>query len=205
MQVPSAGLPGWTLSGSIQRNVKGLQLQDEAPKPAPTAPLAAPKGHKLAQASTSSSSSSSPSVPSSAFSSASSRGYSHRLSEQLANLELGIEFKLDLRAEDLELINELGAGNGGTVSMVRHIPTGAIMARKVRLRDLVTALSRRSQVVHIDAKPSVRKQIVRELQIMHDCVRLARLASHWDLIVLAELQIHCFLLWGISVGSTYLQ
>lgn len=29
-----------------------------------------------------------------------------------------------------------------------------------------------AQVVHIDAKPSVRKQILRELQIMHDCVSL---------------------------------
>jgi mitogen-activated protein kinase kinase len=46
-------------------------------------------------------------------------------------LEIGVEFKLDLRAEDLEVVNELGAGNGGTVSKVRHIPTGAIMARKV--------------------------------------------------------------------------
>lgn len=73
-----------------------------------------------------------------------------RLNEQLASLEIGIEFKLDLRCvlmavtceedvkdwpprpEDLEIINELGAGNGGTVSKARHIPTGAIMARKVR-------------------------------------------------------------------------
>lgn len=32
-----------------------------------------------------------------------------------------------------------------------------------------------AQVVHIDAKPSVRKQILRELQIMHDCVRSSSL------------------------------
>lgn len=56
----------------------------------------------------------------------------NKLSEHLSTLELGIEFKLDLRAEDLELIRELGAGNGGTVSRVKHIPTGAIMAKKVR-------------------------------------------------------------------------
>jgi len=37
---------------------------------------------------------------------------------------------------------------------VEHVPTGQIMAKKIVL---------------IDAKPSVRKQILRELQIMHDC------------------------------------
>ena len=38
--------------------------------------------------------------------------------------------------------------------------------------------SRRGQVVHIDAKPSVRKQILRELQIMHDCVSIERPSSN---------------------------
>jgi mitogen-activated protein kinase kinase len=54
------------------------------------------------------------------------------LSEQMATLELGVEFKLDLRAEDLKTIERLGAGNGGTVSKVMHIPTKTIMAKKVR-------------------------------------------------------------------------
>ncbi|KAG0256461.1 MAP kinase kinase (MEK) [Actinomortierella ambigua] len=74
--------------------------------------------------------------------------------EPLPDLELGVEFKLDLRSEDLQTLEELGAGNGGTVSRVTHLPTKAIMARKV---------------IHIDAQPAVRKQILRELQIMHDC------------------------------------
>ena len=47
-------------------------------------------------------------------------------------LEIGIEYKLDLRPEDLEILKELGSGNGGTVSKVKHITTGTIMARKVR-------------------------------------------------------------------------
>lgn len=64
-------------------------------------------------------------------SSSSAAAYHTKLSERLANLEVGVEFKLDLRAEDLEGVNELGHGNGGTVTLVRHIPTGAIMARKV--------------------------------------------------------------------------
>jgi mitogen-activated protein kinase kinase len=46
-------------------------------------------------------------------------------------LEIGVEFRLDLRSEDLIVIKELGAGNGGTVSKVQHAATKVIMARKV--------------------------------------------------------------------------
>lgn len=51
--------------------------------------------------------------------------------ERTAQLEIGIEYKLDLKREDLEVLKELGHGNGGTVSKVRHIATGTVMARKV--------------------------------------------------------------------------
>ncbi|EJP66961.1 Dual specificity protein kinase FUZ7 [Beauveria bassiana] len=69
-------------------------------------------------------------------------------------LEIGIEYKLDLRPEDLEIVKELGSGNGGTVSKVKHLTTGTVMARKV---------------IHVDAKKEMRRQIIRELQIMHNC------------------------------------
>lgn len=46
-------------------------------------------------------------------------------------LEIGVEFKLDLRNEDLVVLRELGAGNGGTVSKVQHAATKVIMAKKV--------------------------------------------------------------------------
>lgn len=69
-------------------------------------------------------------------------------------LEIGVEFRLDLRSEDLQVMKELGAGNGGTVSKVMHTATKVIMARKV---------------IHVEAKKEVRKRIVRELQIMHEC------------------------------------
>lgn len=52
-------------------------------------------------------------------------------SGRTAQLEIGIEYKLDLKREDLEVLKELGSGNGGTVSKVRHIATGTVMARKV--------------------------------------------------------------------------
>ena len=54
------------------------------------------------------------------------------LSSRLGALEIGVEFKLDLRAEDLTVMNELGAGNGGTVSKVMHSTLKTVMAKKVR-------------------------------------------------------------------------
>ena len=47
-------------------------------------------------------------------------------------LEIGENLKLDLKSEDLIVLKELGAGNGGTVSKVMHPATKAIMAKKVR-------------------------------------------------------------------------
>ncbi|KAG8924813.1 MAP kinase kinase (MEK) [Tulasnella sp. 418] len=83
------------------------------------------------------------------------RAYHSKLTEQLATLDInGQHAKLDLRMDDLKPIGELGQGNSGTVTKVMHTPTRTIMAKKVVL---------------IDAKPAVRKQILRELQIMHHC------------------------------------
>ncbi|TEB40148.1 Pkinase-domain-containing protein [Coprinellus micaceus] len=74
----------------------------------------------------------------------------------LANLEATstAEVKYDLKNEDFRDIQDLGQGNGGSVKKAEHIPTGTFMAKKTVL---------------IDAKPNVRKQILRELQIMHEC------------------------------------
>ncbi|KAI9893930.1 MAG: MAP kinase kinase (MEK) [Vezdaea aestivalis] len=69
-------------------------------------------------------------------------------------LEIGVEFTVDLKSEDLLVVKELGAGNGGTVSKVIHAATKVPMARKI---------------IHVEAKKEVRRQIVRELHIMHDC------------------------------------
>jgi len=52
------------------------------------------------------------------------------LANGLRSLEIGVELRLDIRSEDLKVLKELGAGNGGTVSKVMHIPTKTIMARK---------------------------------------------------------------------------
>ncbi|KAK2465388.1 hypothetical protein APHAL10511_002742 [Amanita phalloides] len=80
--------------------------------------------------------------------------YHAALSSTIANLDLNTDMKFELRNEDFKDLQELGQGNGGSVKKVEHTPTGTIMAKKIVL---------------IDAKPSVRKQILRELLIMHDC------------------------------------
>lgn len=60
----------------------------------------------------------------------------------------------ELSEEDLEKLGELGSGNGGVVMKVRHIPTQLIMARKL---------------IHLEVKPAIKKQIIRELKILHEC------------------------------------
>lgn len=72
----------------------------------------------------------------------------------LSPLALGLEFKLDLRLEDLKSLTDLGSGSSGDVCQVEHKPTGLVMAKKT---------------IKIETKPQTRKQIIRELQIMHDC------------------------------------
>ncbi|KAI9299949.1 kinase-like domain-containing protein [Cunninghamella echinulata] len=76
------------------------------------------------------------------------------LCDQLGDLEIGLELQLDLHPDEFKTVQELGRGNGGTVYKVEHERTGTIMARKV---------------IHVDANINIRKQIMRELQFMHDC------------------------------------
>ena len=96
-------------------------------------------------------------------------------SNRTDTLEIGLEFKLDLRSEDLVVLKELGAGNGGTVSKVMHAGTKVIMARKVCLwvfpgcNSTADADNSSLQIIRVDAKENVRKQILRELQVGHDC------------------------------------
>lgn len=87
-----------------RKNVKGLALAAPAPRPV------APSESDLQ-------------IPG---------GNGNENARQTAQLEIGIEYKLDLKREDLEVLKDLGHGNGGTVSKVRHMATGTVMARKVR-------------------------------------------------------------------------
>jgi len=90
---------------------------------------------------------------------ASRPNYQSTLQQQLADLDINRSSgegsgKIELKSEDLKELSELGQGNGGSVKKVVHLPTGMKMAKKIVL---------------IDAKPAVRKQILRELQFMHNC------------------------------------
>ncbi|KAJ3315517.1 MAP kinase kinase (MEK), partial [Blyttiomyces sp. JEL0837] len=60
----------------------------------------------------------------------------------------------DIKIDDIEVLSELGAGNGGTVNKVLHKPTNTLMARKI---------------IHVEANKTVQKQILRELQILKNC------------------------------------
>ncbi|KAI0237808.1 Dual specificity mitogen-activated protein kinase kinase 1 [Lamellibrachia satsuma] len=60
----------------------------------------------------------------------------------------------DLVGDDFEKLGELGAGNGGVVTQVVHKPSQLTMARKL---------------IHLEIKPAVRNQIIRELKVLHEC------------------------------------
>uniref|UniRef100_A0A671WWP3 Dual specificity mitogen-activated protein kinase kinase 2 n=1 Tax=Sparus aurata TaxID=8175 RepID=A0A671WWP3_SPAAU len=60
----------------------------------------------------------------------------------------------EMRDDDFQRICELGAGNGGVVNKECHKPSGTIMARKL---------------IHLEIKPAIRNQIIRELQVLHEC------------------------------------
>jgi len=64
------------------------------------------------------------------------------------------QIKGELRDDDFERIQELGAGNGGVVLKVKHKPTNLIMARKL---------------IRLEIKPAIRNQILRELKVLHEC------------------------------------
>jgi serine/threonine protein kinase len=73
----------------------------------------------------------------------------------------------ELNGDDLEKLSELGCGNGGVVMKVRHKPSGIIMARKVRVRAHNAANP--FQLIHLEVKPSIRNQILKELKILNNC------------------------------------
>ncbi|TGZ38258.1 hypothetical protein CRM22_011281 [Opisthorchis felineus] len=64
---------------------------------------------------------------------------------------------LDITAEDIIWLSELGRGSGGVVSKTQHKATGILMARKT---------------FELDIKTAVRAQILRDLQILCECSSL---------------------------------
>ena len=69
------------------------------------------------------------------------------------------QFKIDkmfqnLTSADFDNVAPLGAGNGGVVWRVKHKASGLLMARKV---------------IHVEIKPKIREQIMRELRVLNEC------------------------------------
>ena len=60
----------------------------------------------------------------------------------------------ELKDDDFENMGELGAGSVGVVAKVLHKPTRLVMARKL---------------IHLEVKPAIRNQIIRELKVLHEC------------------------------------
>lgn len=93
----------------------------------------------------------------------------------------------ELKDDDFKPICELGAGNGGVVHKVRHKPSRLVMARKVKFAlsmffclvfffatvgswmKQLTMFSILLQLIHLEIKPAIRNQIIRELQVLHEC------------------------------------
>eukprot|EP00128_Syssomonas_multiformis_P018141 Colp12_sorted_trinity150504_noHs@12349 len=124
------------------RNFKGLSIPSKAPTPVPEATVPEPSPDPIAELG--------------------SRVQDLEINEeQKQRLENFLKVKSailsqngELKDEDFETKEELGAGNGGVVKKVLHKPTNQIMARKL---------------IHLELKPAVRRQIMRELRILHDC------------------------------------
>ncbi|KAJ2723098.1 MAP kinase kinase (MEK) [Coemansia sp. Benny D115] len=74
------------------------------------------------------------------------------IQDSVCPLELGVELRLDLREEDLQIGKPMGEGAGGTVVKAIHLPTQTPMALKF-----------------IRADFNIRQQILKELQILHEC------------------------------------
>ena len=76
--------------------------------------------------------------------------YQSTLAQQLEALSLG---QVALKAEDLREVCDLGSGNSGSVKKVLHVPTGTLMAKKVRRTSSRSAL--RNATVLLPSKPRV--------------------------------------------------
>ena len=134
--------PAYTPSTPLRtkRNFKALKLPDEpivrdpiASRPAPRPGMPKRRPPPLGEGTNSNGFSIDPTMPPDSPVTGRRSAMHKTLSNTLAKLDLKAEVpKLDLKSSDLRKLAELGQGNGGSVVEVEHIPTGTIMAMKVR-------------------------------------------------------------------------
>lgn len=60
----------------------------------------------------------------------------------------------NLNPDELQVMGELGSGNGGYVTKVKHIPSNQVLARKV---------------IRIEVSAAERSRIMQELEVLKDC------------------------------------
>ena len=149
--------PGPTYTPSVplrtKRNFKALVLPDDPIVPDPIASRPAPRpgfggalGKKrpppLGEGANSNGFTLDPTIPLDSPVTGRRSAMHKTLSNTLAKLDLKAEVpKLDLKNSDLKKLSELGQGNGGSVVKVEHIPSGTIMAMKVRKAFFFLSLS----------------------------------------------------------------
>ena len=84
----------------------------------------------------------------------STNGFSTDQVERLVNFLQLRENIGEISNDDLSVDGELGSGNGGVVLLVRHRRLDVAMAKKL---------------IHLEVKPAIRNQILRELTVLHEC------------------------------------
>ena len=66
-----------------------------------------------------------------------------------------LKLQIGVSEREFQTLADLGSGNSGSVQKVLHIKSNIVMARKL---------------VRLEVKPSVRNQILKELEFLHKCM-----------------------------------
>jgi serine/threonine protein kinase len=72
-----------------------------------------------------------------------------------------------LQLSDLKFLTTLGKGSSGVVQKALHVPSNEVFAVKVIFKRNLTIFNLRKQVIPLELKENVRKQIVLELKTLH--------------------------------------
>ena len=137
MSVPTAGYVPPANPLRTKRNFKALVI-DDSPRPPPSVPVGPVPGKRrpppLEEGGYPGGLYRPPLDPTFPVDSPAT-GRRSAMLDRIAKLDLKNDSavpRLDLKKGDLKKLTDIGHGNGGSVEKVEYIPTGAIMAQKVR-------------------------------------------------------------------------
>ena len=138
MSTPALGYTPPAVPLRTKRNFKALVLPDDpiVPTPVATRPAPLPAGKRrpppLGGDAATNGFVLDPTIPVESPATGSRSALHATITNRLAKLDLKAAPKLDIKNADLKKLADLGQGNGGSVVKVEHVPTGTIMAKKVR-------------------------------------------------------------------------